>query len=54
MFPIDLIVERAIGNHVDFSIVATALLREGLVGSWFRELRFLSAVCWCNFFSRGG
>jgi len=30
MFPIDLIVERAIGNHVDFSIVATALLREGI------------------------
>jgi len=27
---IDLIVERAIGNHVDFSIVATALLREGI------------------------
>src|SRR5437899_1234941 len=30
MFPIDLIIERAIGNHVDFSIVATALLREGI------------------------
>ena len=30
MFPIDLIVERAIGNHVDFSIVAIAILREGI------------------------
>ena len=30
MFPIDLIIERAIGNHVDFGIVATALLREGI------------------------
>jgi hypothetical protein len=30
MFPIGLIVERLTGNHVDFSIVATALLREGI------------------------
>ncbi len=30
MFPIDLIVERAIGRQVDFSLVATAILREGI------------------------
>ncbi len=30
MFPIDLIVERIIGRQVDFSIVATASLREGI------------------------
>jgi len=30
MFPIDLFVERIIGRQVDFSIVATALLREGI------------------------
>jgi hypothetical protein len=30
MFPIGLIIERIIGNQVDFSIVATALLRDGI------------------------
>jgi hypothetical protein len=30
MFPIGMIIERVTGNHVDFSIVATALLREGI------------------------
>src|SRR5260370_22092114 len=30
MFPIDMIIERAIGNHVDFGIVATALFRDGI------------------------
>src|SRR5256884_7376980 len=30
MFPIDMVVERVIGNHVDFSIVATDLLKEGI------------------------
>jgi len=32
MFPIDLIVEPIVGNHVDFKIVATALLKDGT--SW--------------------
>ena len=32
MFPIDVIVEPLVGNHVDFGIVAAALLREGI--SW--------------------
>lgn len=32
MFPIDMIVELLVGNHVDFRIVAAALLREGI--SW--------------------
>lgn len=32
MFPIGMIIERVTGNHVDFSIVATALLRNGI--SW--------------------
>jgi hypothetical protein len=30
MFPIDLIVEWIIGRQVDFSIVATAILRDGI------------------------
>lgn len=30
MFPIGIIIERVTGNHVDFSLVATALLREGI------------------------
>ncbi len=30
MFPIDFVVERIIGRPVDFSIVATALLRDGI------------------------
>jgi len=30
MFPIDMVVERVIGNHVDFSIVATDLLKEAI------------------------
>jgi hypothetical protein len=30
MFPIGLIIERFAGNHVDFGIVATALLRDGI------------------------
>jgi hypothetical protein len=30
MFPIGLTVERITGNHVDFSIVATALLKDGI------------------------
>jgi hypothetical protein len=30
MFPIGLIIERVTGNHVDFSFVATALLKEGI------------------------
>jgi hypothetical protein len=30
MFPIGMIVERITGNHVDFSIVATALLKNGI------------------------
>jgi hypothetical protein len=30
MFPIGMIIERVTGNHVDFSIVATALLSEGI------------------------
>lgn len=30
MFPIDMVVEGVIGNHVDFSIVATDLLKEGI------------------------
>lgn len=32
MFPIGLAIERITGNHVDFSIVATALLKDGI--SW--------------------
>ena len=32
MFPIDLIAEPLVGNHVDFGIVATAMLRDGT--SW--------------------
>jgi len=32
MFPIDMIVEPMVGNHVDFGIVATAILRDGM--SW--------------------
>jgi hypothetical protein len=30
MFPIGLAIERITGNHVDFSIVATALLKDGI------------------------
>jgi hypothetical protein len=30
MFPIGLIIERATGNHMDFSFVAAALLRDGI------------------------
>lgn len=32
MFPIDLIIEPLVGNHLDFGIVASAMLKEGV--SW--------------------
>ena len=49
MFPIDLIVERIIGRQVDFSIVATALLRDGIGWILIPGAALFVGGCSCTF-----
>ncbi len=49
MFPIGFVIERIIGRPVDFSIVATALLRDGVGWVLVRESLFWRADSSCTF-----